>query len=81
MPWSAINLPRGCARVVVDCISATISPQNLDETSKIKRGTESTFQDLQFECNDIALAQILLKLCSNEIKMFFLKIAGSQDMA
>ena len=20
MPWSAINLPRGCARVVVDCI-------------------------------------------------------------
>ena len=37
----------------------TISPRNLDETFKIMRGSETTFQDLQFECNRSALAQVV----------------------
>ena len=39
--------------------SDTISPRNLNDTSKIMGGSETTFQNVIFECNPSALAQVV----------------------
>ena len=52
-----------------------ISPQNLDETLKNIRVSESNFQDLQYECNCSALIQVVQRLGSNEVEMCFFKMS------